>query len=1433
MSLPISKSSSDRPKPSAPSLVDDLQVYASLVELYRAKARDYSPQHDSRPGVESHPSSSRSPGVLRILAATFPWVLITIQLVWCAVLQTLTYWLPTSVSESADAADRVPIISLSSAIVMAASFSLFVLLSFAVREGTSRYREATTVLFSTMQALRQLVRKVILHYPLNNWHASDRPRIIAHIAAFIVAVGESVQLRRDPSAYEPLVHPDDAADFVNATVPFARVALTLRAYINGAKDTTATVGPSCNFQLIGLVDTAERYAYDALRLKRSHVALGYSVHLRIFTYLWAIILPVALLNDSHWWTLLFAPVATFPVATLLNIANALSKPFETSSCLSVPVNHMCANFVADIFSDAAANPSFDLALPESSDAYSENNWLDEPLPTNIRGISPRPRPSPSVWRAFKRSITTHTIGALFCTIAWTSFVVFLTWSLSRRRFLREGIPFREDGERWWSTQIPLSSQTTGFLALAFFLLLSFWATDGAARLSAALDIWQAGLATNIDAFARVISQMTPKGFWHDGDHRRLLSHVAVLPYAIKSFLRNNRDVSSFRGLLSESDLQQFLDDERPFPFHCLDVIHAYLDSADDEFKNLKKPFFATAFAMQTALLEIDVTIWDSIALKVTKIPYAFTYNLILFAVVWNMLLSVTIVQSDGFLTYLYTIPIAYSTINIIQVGLDLSNPFGCDEEDVPLEGFCDDIRNSVHRIYMETRDGTLTTIHTDEIYSRDTFSPKLVRKDVPVDDIGIGLARFQMSEKKSLKKELSELVSTLRGSLSRVFKTSKGNPMLTQMLPTVRERIYEPTLLGLLTKKLALIPTISLKAYLAVTAWAVASVYISWGFSRFWEGQNRGTCSSWCSPVQVQGNVLASIGFALFMILSFRTANSVSRYEEGARLLYALRQELRGLTLDFLFSFPTGFFHCGDKERIVAHIAQIPLCVQHMLHCGGVGRTSAREGLLSDMDFQRYQESVNPFEHLIESIEDYVSLQDSLLRTGWDLGEFRAPPGVTGPVLGRLRAIRQIVARAGTIKRFPLVESYRRHEGIFAALWLLMLPLSMVADTGFFTILWAPLISYGVLVLRDIAVQLVDPFGEDPDDLPVRAICLEMTNGVLDAANTSGWDTDKFCESTATSYRHAPSAIGSVLCDSQVNARLTLAKVDDKATEGFDAQSVQRARHTLFTHLIESSPWRLLSFGFIWAVATSAFNAVIRSNGLDEAWWQNSMIITTDVLNGVSFGAFTLLGFFSAMAATRYHSGGSLWVQRIRPACHSLVSNLLRFYKDGAVHPDDIHRMVGIVAAIPLAIRAELRGSRDVRDISGLLSAEDFSAVICSENMCDHLFDVIRAYYLRIALIPDKLKVLDVSTPPRVRTAFIRLPLIDIENALGEARFLMAFDMSPAFRTLLGTLLFVWFALLPFLLFEFSGKYFQKVLFSHFSSVLFKFLALANRSCLD
>jgi predicted membrane chloride channel (bestrophin family) len=44
-------------------------------------------------------------------------------------------------------------------------------------------------------------------------------------------------------------------------------------------------------------------------------------------------------------------------------------------------------------------------------------------------------------------------------------------------------------------------------------------------------------------------------------------------------------------------------------------------------------------------------------------------------------------------------------------------------------------------------------------------------------------------------------------------------------------------------------------------------------------------------------------------------------------------------------------------------------------------------------------------------------------------------------------------------------------------LWLAILPFALVQNSGWLTILWAPMISYGVVGMEEMAMELSDPFG--------------------------------------------------------------------------------------------------------------------------------------------------------------------------------------------------------------------------------------------------------------------------------------------------------------------------------------------------------------------
>lgn len=52
--------------------------------------------------------------------------------------------------------------------------------------------------------------------------------------------------------------------------------------------------------------------------------------------------------------------------------------------------------------------------------------------------------------------------------------------------------------------------------------------------------------------------------------------------------------------------------------------------------------------------------------------------------------------------------------------------------------------------------------------------------------------------------------------------------------------------------------------------WAILAVVISWATSKGYAPNENGECRWWCSPLAIDGNALSYVGFALFLLTSFR-----------------------------------------------------------------------------------------------------------------------------------------------------------------------------------------------------------------------------------------------------------------------------------------------------------------------------------------------------------------------------------------------------------------------------------------------------------------------------------------------------------------------------------------------------------------------------------
>lgn len=1319
----------------------------------------------------------------------------------------------------------------------AAGTSLFILLAFLVADTTSRHRTAIENLHQLCVTLQHLSRKLHISYPQGTWHSFDRSRVLAHIAAFPIALALHLRKVRSPEPLRPLLHPTDIEAILNAPSPHLHCSMVVRAYFAAAEDDSlrnfsaiaATKTPcglgtrNIHVQLISHID----YLASSIdRISTARVAQGYLTHIRIFLYVWLMLIPVSLSIDTKWFTPLWSFLVAYSLATVFEVAVALQTPFALTR-ISVPLEKLSASFAATLLCDAVEEPSYSKLLTSRNNG---GEWLDGALQRDAVGYAPPNRQKSSSARQdvlrllFRPSISVVIFLSGFSV--WTVGLMLLSCGSTKANRLNSLFP----SYLCMSVEIPITFSTLGYVGTAMFLLLSFWTHDAYSRFERALRLWRVEVRPSLEWIANRVLLLTQQGFWHEGDHRRFTAHLAALPVAMKLHLREIDDTSQLREIVGDEDGDSFENDKRPFPTHCADVILAYLDSADagdpsilpgTTEQGVECPFGISRFFLQGDMWRVQRALWECVAINLSPTSPAFTLHLKVFVTIWVMLLPVVVVQRSGWLSFPFVLPIAYSVINLVHVSDNLRELFDDSEDSLPLDSLCKEIRDSVHRIYRKSRAGSQAYVMPgNPIYSRDDFNPRVLVQVKENGELGSPTTNAKgdnRGQKKNVRRMKLPNFSLAEG-WNDAIKDVGVSALKTDELPTVRVRTERLTLWGSLQRQLVRFPAISFASCASVILWSVATVFTSKHLSAMWNMGANHDCTKWCSPIDVHPAILRNLGFALFLIISLRATDAVGRYDSGAMLMFDLGHCTRELAFFLTHGFEDGFFHEGDKERIVAHLVQLPICLVDMLRGEAQGRRTAHSALLSESDVAVFQASPSPIEHLMETLEAYFLVQESPSRVGWALGsDASVPLNLAGHHADLMNKLRTTVAIASFINQcVVMVASLRRHERLFATFWLALLPMSLTSELGYYTIFWAPLISYGVLSLQDIANQLMDPFGNDKGDLPMEKLATQATDGVLDAMYSAGWDTSRLCK--------APQESGVIARVSGLGVCFTngilLSKVyppllagtyheDDGISEDspmFAERAIQRKEASLYAHMIHSTPWRKIAASFSWAFFICTVRSAIEGKMVKEEVWRSTTAVSTSLLNGASFGVFLLLGYFVSTGCDRYEKGIAVWESGMRPYCHTLASCIQTLTEKDLVHVGGKRRLLGLVAAIPLLLKHEMRGNRDMRDVSGLMSKDDLSRAACSESMVTYCADVIRTHLTRILMQREAL-VDEETSHPGPRAYFFRNALRGLEGAVRDARYLKMFGVAPCFKSLLNSLLFIFLAILPFILFQRSGTF--------------------------
>jgi putative membrane protein len=104
---------------------------------------------------------------------------------------------------------------------------------------------------------------------------------------------------------------------------------------------------------------------------------------------------------------------------------------------------------------------------------------------------------------------------------------------------------------------------------------------------------------------------------------------------------------------------------------------------------------------------------------------------------------------------------------------------------------------------------------------------------------------------------------------------------------------------------------------------------------------------------------------------------------------------------------------------------------------------------------------------------------------------------------GALQDIVDALGGCERILRTPVPFAYAHHIKGFLTIFCFTVPLALLPQMGWYTAVAAAIVAYALFGIDEIGVEIEDPFGYDPNDLPLDAIGDNLTIDVEQATRAA------------------------------------------------------------------------------------------------------------------------------------------------------------------------------------------------------------------------------------------------------------------------------------------------------------------------------------------
>ena len=244
--------------------------------------------------------------------------------------------------------------------------------------------------------------------------------------------------------------------------------------------------------------------------------------------------------------------------------------------------------------------------------------------------------------------------------------------------------------------------------------------------------------------------------------------------------------------------------------------------------------------------------------------------------------------------------------------------------------------------------------------------------------------------------------------------------------------------------------------------------------------------SGFSVSLPILGSLIPNI--VLGLLLVFRTNTAYDRFWEGRKFWGILNNSIRNLARQIWVSVDEREPH--DREVKIANLRLlVAFAVATKLHLRSEPVNDELKDLISPFRYQKLTNMNNPPLEIAFWIGDYMQQQYEKNRL--NMYQLSAMQKLLNDMVDSLGGCERIL-------RTPMPLAYAIHLKQLLLLYCLSLPFQMVKDFGWFTGVMVVLVSFTLLGIEAIGLEIENPFGHDANDLPLDTICANMRRNMED-----------------------------------------------------------------------------------------------------------------------------------------------------------------------------------------------------------------------------------------------------------------------------------------------------------------------------------------------